>query len=84
MGRWVGGGNVDDSQVFYLDSYLGLILVGGGDVGGGGVGVGGVWVIINFQGVLTKLNLLTKFYKKTSEKSYIFLHFSVVPGEGQT
>ena len=35
MGRWVGGGNVDDS--------------------------GGGWVIIIFQGVLTKLNLLTKF-----------------------
>ena len=43
MGRWVGGGNVDDS--------------GGGWVGGGGVGVGGGWVIIIFQGVLTKLNL---------------------------
>ena len=26
-----------------------------------GVGVGGGWVIIIFQGVLTKLNLLTKF-----------------------
>ena len=51
MGRWVGGGNVDDSGVW----------VGGGDVGGGGVGVGGGWVIIIFQGVLTKLNLLTKF-----------------------
>ena len=35
--------------------------VGGGDVGGGGVGVGGGWVIIIFQGVLTKLNLLMKF-----------------------
>ena len=34
---------------------------GGGDVCGGGVGVGGGWVIIIFQGVLTKLNLLTKF-----------------------
>ena len=30
-------------------------------MGGGGVGVGGGWVIIIFQGVLTKLNLLTKF-----------------------
>ena len=29
--------------------------------GGGGVGVGGEWVIIIFQGVLTKLNLLMKF-----------------------
>ena len=48
MGRWVGGGNVDDS--------------GGGWVGGGGgVGVGGGWVIIIFQGVLTNLNLLMKF-----------------------
>ena len=46
MGRWVGGGNVDDSR--------------GGWVGGG-VGVGGGWVIIIFQGVLTKLNLSTKF-----------------------
>ena len=35
--------------------------VGGGDVGSGGVGVGGGWVIIIFQGVLTKLNLLMKF-----------------------
>ena len=35
--------------------------VGGGYVGGGGVGVGGGWDIIIFQGVLTKLNLLTKF-----------------------
>ena len=35
--------------------------MGGGDVGGGGVGVCGGWVIIIFQGVLTKLNLLTKF-----------------------
>ena len=26
-----------------------------------GVGVGGGWVIIIFQGVLTKLNLLTNF-----------------------
>ena len=34
---------------------------GGGGGGGGGVGVGGGWVIIIFQGVLTKLNLLTKF-----------------------
>ena len=34
---------------------------GGGWVGGGGVGVGGWWVIIIFQRVLTKLNLLTKF-----------------------
>ena len=48
MCRWVGGGNVDDSG----DGWVG---------GGGGVGVGGVWVIIIFQGVLTKLNLLTKF-----------------------
>ena len=52
MGRWVGGGNVDDS---------GGGWVGGGYVGGGGVRVGGGWVIIIFQGVLTKLNLLTKF-----------------------
>ena len=52
MGRWVGGGNVDDS---------GGGWVGVGDVGGGGVGVGGGWVIIIFQGVLAKLNLLTKF-----------------------
>ena len=29
--------------------------------GGGGVGVSGGVVIILFQGVLTKLNLLTKF-----------------------
>ena len=29
--------------------------------GGGGVGVGGGWVIVIFQGVLTKLNILTKF-----------------------
>ena len=35
--------------------------MGGGDVGGGRVGVGGGWVIIIFQGVLTKLNLLMKF-----------------------
>ena len=35
--------------------------MGGGDVGGGGVGVGGGWVIIIFQGILTKLNLLMKF-----------------------
>ena len=34
---------------------------GGGGVGGGQVGVGGGWIIIIFQGVLTKLNLLTKF-----------------------
>ena len=33
----------------------------GGDAGGSGVGVGGVWVIIIFQGVLTKLNLLMNF-----------------------
>ena len=32
-----------------------------GGVDGGGVGVVGEWVIIIFQGVLTKLNLLTKF-----------------------
>ena len=31
------------------------------DSGGGGVGVGGGWVIIIFQGVLTKSNLLMKF-----------------------
>ena len=35
--------------------------VGGGHVGGGRVGMGGGWVIIIFQGVLTKLNLLMKF-----------------------
>ena len=46
--RWVGSGNVDDSGV-------------GGWVGDGGVGVDGGWVIIIFQGVLTKLNLLMKF-----------------------
>ena len=52
MGRWVGGGNVDDS---------GGGWVGGGDVGGCGVG-GGWWVgYYNFQGVLTKLSLLMKF-----------------------
>ena len=44
--------------------------------GGGGVGVGGGWVIIIFQGVLTKLNLLTKFLHL--KKIIIFLHFSVV------
>ena len=38
-----------------------MIVGVGGWVGGGGVGVGGHWVIIIFQGVLTKLNLLTKF-----------------------
>ena len=35
--------------------------VGVGHVGGGGVGMGGGWVIIIFQGVLTKFYLLTKF-----------------------
>ena len=36
-------------------------LVDGSDVGGGRVGVDDGWVIIIFQGVPTKLNLLTKF-----------------------
>ena len=34
---------------------------GGDGVGGGGVGVGGGMGYYIFQGVLTKLNLLTKF-----------------------
>ena len=59
-----------------------IVGTGGcGDVDGGGVGVGGAWVIIIFQGVLTKLNLLTKF--QHLKKVLFFLHFSVV-GEGQT
>ena len=52
---------LDISYIYiYLDDSGGG-RVGGGHVGGGGVGVGGGWVIIIFQGVLTKLNLLTKF-----------------------
>ena len=43
--------------------------------------MGGGRVIIIFQGVLTKLNLLTKF--RHLKKIIFFLHFSVV-GEGQT
>ena len=53
MGRWVGGGNVDDG---------GGRWVGGGNVDDSGGGwVGGGWFIIIFQEVLTKLNLLMKF-----------------------
>ena len=43
---------------------------------GGVVGWVVEWVIIIFQGVLTKLNLLMKF--RHLKKNYIFLHFSVV------
>ena len=43
---------------------------------GGGGGVGVEWVIIIFQGVLTKLNLLMKF--RHLKKKIFFLHFSVV------
>ena len=47
---------------------------GGGGVGGGGVGVGGgVGFIIIFEGVLTKLNLLTKF--RHLKKLYFFAFF---------
>ena len=47
--------------------------VGGGDVGVGGVGVGGGWVVIIFQGVLTKLKSFDEIL--TSEKNYIFCIF---------
>ena len=60
MGRWVGGANADDSG-------------GGSDVGGSGIWVGGGWVIIIFQGVLTKLNLLMKFCHL--KKLYFFAFF---------
>ena len=71
----MGGGNVDDS--------------GGGWVGGGGVGVGGWWWgrggwwlgYYNFPRSTNKIKSFDKI--STSEKNYIFLHFSVV-GEAQT
>ena len=44
----------------------------GGEVGRGGVGWVLGWVIIIFQGVLTKLNLLTKFRHL---KKIIFITF---------
>ena len=44
-----------------------------GWVGGDGVGVHGGWVIIIFQGVLTKLNLLTKF--RHLKKKFFFAFF---------
>ena len=47
--------------------------VGGGDVGASGVGVGGGWVIIIFQAVLTKLNLLTNI--RHLKKLYCFAFF---------
>ena len=68
MGRWVGGGNVDDS--------------GGGWVGGWWWGRGGWWVwYYNFPRSTNKMKSFDEIL--TSEKNYIFLHFSVV-GEGQT
>ena len=54
---------------------------GGGGVGGGGVGVGGVVSYYNFPRSTNKIKSFNKI--STSEKNYIFLHFSVV-GEGQT
>ena len=67
MGRWVGGGNVDDS--------------GGGWVGGGGVGVVGGVGYYNFPRSTNKIKSFDEIL--TSEKNYIFLHFSAVR-EGQT
>ena len=55
--------------------------VGGGDVGGGGVGVGGGVGYCNLPRSTNKIKSFDKIL--TSEKNYIFLHFSVV-GEGQT
>ena len=49
--------------------------VGGGDVGGGGVGY------YNFPKSTNKIKSFDEI--STSEKNYIFLHFSVV-GEAQT
>ena len=53
-----------------------------GWVGGGWVGVGGGWVIIIFQGVLTKLNLLTKF--SHLKKLYFFAFFCCGGGSNLT
>ena len=61
MGRWVGGGNVDDS--------------GGGWLGGCWSGRGGWWVgYYNFPRSTNKINSFDKIL--TSEKKF-FLHFSV-------
>ena len=63
----MGGHNVDDG--------------GGGWVGGGGVGVGGGVGYYNFPRSTNKIKSFDEI--STSEKNYIFWHFSVV-GEGQT
>ena len=55
--------------------------VGGGDVGGGGVGVGFGLGYYNFPRSTNKIKSFDEI--STSDKNYIFLHFSVV-GEGQT
>ena len=55
--------------------------VGGGDVGGGEVGVGGGVGYYNFPRSTNKVKSFDEI--STSERNYIFLHFSLV-GEGQT
>ena len=54
---------------------------GDGGVSGGGVGVGGGVGYYNFPRSTNKIKSFDEI--STSEKNYIFLHFSVV-GEGQT
>ena len=51
------------------------------DVGDAGVGLGGVVGYYNFPRSTNKIKSFDEIL--TSEKNYIFLHFSVV-GEGQT
>ena len=73
MGRWVGGGNVDDSGGGWVD---------GSWLCGWCWGRGGWWVgYYNFPRSTNKIKSCDKI--STPEKNYIFLHFSVV-GEGQT
>ena len=69
----MGGRDVDDSGVGGC--------MGVGDVGGGGVRVSGGLGYYNFPRTTNKIKSFDKIL--TSEKNYIFLHFSVV-GEGQT
>ena len=68
VGGWVCGGDVGG-------------WVGGGNVGGVGVGVGVAVGYYNFPRSTNKIKSFDEI--STSEKNYMFLHFSVV-GEGET